>query len=271
MIPPNRKSQISNLSEFIANQFSSENKTLLLDIAREETIPVHYDDYENAFDGILLYDLNTSLFHIHINTNRGNRAESKRGRFTLAHELGHFFIDEHRLGLKYGKLSPHPSFHSFNRQSLIEEEADYFASCLLLPKNKLERLPLPRNFSFETLRLISNSFQVSILCSLIRFAEIGSHEIFAVISKNNIAEWFVISKDFPHWTFKFKIGNTLPPTTVAGEYFTMVDRKLTSVEDLSADDWFFIPPNDNRAKRKMHEQCFYSDSYGYVVSLLWFD
>jgi Zn-dependent peptidase ImmA (M78 family) len=271
MIQPHRKIQISNLAEFIANQFSLENKTKLLEIAREEIIPVHFDDYENAFDGILLFDPSTTFFHIHINTNRGNWTESKRGHFTLAHEFGHFFIDEHRLGLKYGNLSPHPSFHSLNNQPLIEEEADYFASCLLLPKNIFEKLVLPRKFSFETLRYISDSCQVSILCSLIRFAEIGNHEIFAIISKNNIAKWFVPSHDFPHWKSRFKIGDTLPPTTVAGEYFTMADKKITGVEDLSADDWFLVPENDKRAKRKMHEQCFYSDSYDYVISLLWFD
>lgn len=271
MVQPHRKIQIRSLAEFIANEFSKENKTLLSRIAEEEGIPMHFDAYENAFDGILLYDPNASAFHIHINTDLGNRSESKRGRFTLAHELGHFFIDEHRLGLKYGSLSPHPSLHNLIQKPLIEEEADYFASCLLLPENRLRTLALPRKFSFETLHSISNYCQISILCSLIRFAEIGNHEIFAIISQNNIAKWFVTSKDFPHWKSRFKIGDTLPPTTVAGEYFSTAEKKLTGVEDLFADDWFLVPSNDNRANRRMHEQCFYSDSYGYVISLLWFD
>jgi hypothetical protein len=227
---------------------------------------------------MLLYDTDNSDFHIHINIDNGNRKDSKRGRFTLAHELGHFFLDEHRLGLKYGLLEPHASFHNINQKSLIEEEADYFASCLLMPKDKFrshsseyKRQSGSRDFSLNTLLNLSENFQASILSTLIRFGEVGTHEIFAVISKDNIAKWFVKSTDFPNWKFKFRIGESVPRTTVAGEYYTMQDRKFTGIEPLDVDDWFNPPANDNRKNRQMYEQCFYSDSYGYVISLMWFD
>lgn len=271
MILPRRKAQISKLSEFIASEFSDGNQTMLAEIADFEDVPVHYDNYEDAFDGMLLYGINSMDFHIHINIDKGNRLNSKRGRFTLAHELGHFFIDEHRLGLKYGLLEPHASFHNLDQKSLIEKEADYFAGCLLMPSIKFRNQQLPKKFSFDTLHKLSEAFHVSILSTLIRFGEIGSHEIFAVISEANSAKWFVISDDFPKWKFKFKIGDKIPPTTVAGEFYTIKDRKLTGIEKLSANDWFNPPMDDNRAKRQMYEQCFYSDSYGYVISLLWFD
>jgi hypothetical protein len=105
---------------------------------------------------------------------------------------------------------------------------------------------------------------------LIRFGEVGTHEIFAVVSENNIALWFVKSIDFPNWKFKFKIGDKIPPSTVAGEYFRMKDRKFTDIELLDPDDWFNPPEEDHRADRQMYEQCYYSDSYGYVISLMWF-
>lgn len=76
---------------------------------------------------------------------------------------------------------------------------------------------------------------------------------------------------FPNWIWKFKIGESVPQTTVAGEYWNLEDRKFTTVEKLDAEDWFKPLPDDNRADRQMYEQCFYSDSYGYAVSLLWFD
>jgi Zn-dependent peptidase ImmA (M78 family) len=200
MIPPHRKTQISKLAEYIANEFSNRNLTLLNEIAKFEDVPLHFDNYENAFDGMLLYDTDNSDFHIHINIDNGNRQDSKRGRFTLAHELGHYFLDEHRLGLKYGLLEPHASFHNINQKSSIEEEADYFASCLLMPRDKFrnhsseyKRQSGSKNFSLNTLLNLSESFQASILSTLIRFGEVGTHEIFAVISKDNIAKWFVKS------------------------------------------------------------------------------
>jgi hypothetical protein len=128
MILPHRKTRINKLAEDIAYEFSNKNLTLIHEIAKFEDVPIHYDNYENAFDGMLLYDTDSSDFHIHINIDNGNRKDSKRGRFTLAHELGHLFLDEHRLGLKYGLLEPHGSFHNINQKTLIEEEADYFAS-----------------------------------------------------------------------------------------------------------------------------------------------
>ena len=86
-----------------------------------------------------------------------------------------------------------------------------------------------------------------------------------------MAKWFVKSTDFPNWKFKFKIGDKIPQTTVAGEYFTLEDRKLTGIELLNAEDWFIPPKDDHRADRQMYEQCFYSESYGYIISLMWFD
>ena len=278
MIPLHRKTQISKLAEYIANEFSDRNLTLLNKIAKFEDVPLHFDNYENAFDGMLLYDTDSNDFHIHINIDNGNRQDSKRGRFTLAHELGHFFLDEHRLGLKYGLLEPHASFHNINQKSIIEEEADYFASCLLMPRGKFrnhsvecKRQSGNKKFSLDTLLNLSESFQTSILSTLIRFGEVGTHEIFAVISKGNIAKWFVKSTDFPNWKFKFKIGESVPLTTVAGEYYNLENRKFTSIQLLDADDWFYPPVDDHRADRQMYEQCFYSDSYGFVVSLMWFD
>lgn len=278
MIPPNRKTQISKLAEHVANEFSNRNLTLLDEIARFEDVPLHFDNYEDAFDGMLLYDTGSNDFHIHVNIDNGNGQNSKRGRFTLAHELGHFFLDEHRLGLKYGLLEPHASFHNINQKSLIEEEADYFASCLLMPSNKFKNHSIDykrqsgnRKFSLDTLLNLSESFQTSVLSTLIRFGEVGTHEIFAVISKDNVAKWYVKSADFPNWKFKFKIGEQIPQTTVAGEYYNLPERKFTSIEQLDANDWFNPPAEDYRANRQMYEQCFYSDSYGYVVSLLWFD
>jgi Zn-dependent peptidase ImmA (M78 family) len=276
MIQAARKIQISKLAEYVANEFSYKNLTLLDEIAKYENVPIHYDNYEDAFDGMLLYDTDNKDFHIHINIDNGNKQNSKRGRFTVAHELGHFFLDEHRLGLKYGYLEPHASFHNINQKSAIELEANYFASCLLMPKDKFKNFAAEyrgltgnKKFSLDTILGLSNSFQTSVSSTLIRFGEVGTHEIFAVFSENNIAKWFVKSNDFPNWNFKFKIGNTIPQMTVAGEYFTNENRKYTGIELVSANDWFYTPSNDNRAYRQMFEQCYYSDSY--VISLMWFD
>ena len=61
-------------------------------IVQDELLNVFYDDYgDDTFDGLTIFEPSTDEFYIHINTARGNRRGSAKGRFTLAHELGHYF------------------------------------------------------------------------------------------------------------------------------------------------------------------------------------
>lgn len=266
MMTPQRMKSLCSFAEFVAADFSNGNRTALAEIISYEDLGCYFDNYEDAFDGMLCYD--SGQFHIHINIDNGNREGSKRGRFTVAHELAHFFINEHRLGLKYGILKPHASFHNISHRSIIETEADYFASCLLMPTVKFKNHGI-RKFSLDTILHLSDSFQSSVLATIIRFAEIGTHSIFAVVSRNGVTQWFTRSYDFPYWPLQFKIGDPVSSTTIAAEYFSTNAIKYNEPQLVNVDDWF-RPGDDNRANREMFEQCYYSDSYNYVLSILWF-
>lgn len=52
-----------------------------------------------------------------------------------------------------------------------------------------------------------------------------------------------------------------------GEYFTKHNAKYTGIEDVDPDSWFI----EHESQTQMHEQCYYSESYGYVISIIWFD
>lgn len=266
MITALRKKIINDLANTISSNYFDKSLTDLEAIAADEEVSYYYDHYENSFDGMLVYD--QQRFHVHINKDRGNTKHSKRGRFSFAHELGHYFIDEHRIGLKKGLLKPHGSIHVAGQKELIEIEADYFAGCLLMPDYRFRKPSNRVKFSLATILNLSEEFQTSVLATVLRFAEIGTHSIMAVVSENNIIKWYAISDDFPRWAFKFKVGNQLPPSTVAGEFFIKRDSKYTGVEDVDPEDWFY--PTWLQ-KTKMHEQCYYSNAYGYVISIIWFD
>ncbi|WP_257670491.1 ImmA/IrrE family metallo-endopeptidase [Parapedobacter tibetensis] len=217
---------------------------------------------------MLVYDDNE--FHIHINQDRGNDLHTNRGRFSLSHELAHYYINEHRIGLQSGLLEPHASFTDGGNNDPIELEADYFAGCLLMPFKKLYYFDTVKKFSLEKIKAISESFKVSLLAAVIRYCQTCTQELMFVVSRNNTVEWYDRNDHFPKWPFRFKVKGSLPPTTVAGEFFTKTDAKFTTVEEIEPNDWFYPFPNDHRANRKMNEQCFYSDGFGYVISLLWF-
>lgn len=125
----------SALAESIASLYSL--PIPLDEIAEDEGIIVIYDNYgQNTFDGMTWYVPEQDIFYMHINTERGNTRNSRKGRFTLAHELGHYFIDHHRQALECGKMQPH--IHRYNpfgqnEDWAIEREADEFAAQLLMP------------------------------------------------------------------------------------------------------------------------------------------
>ncbi|HKK44206.1 MAG TPA: ImmA/IrrE family metallo-endopeptidase [Balneolaceae bacterium] len=266
-INPKTKQLIYKHTKSLAEEFHEGNATDLLKIIEDEELNLHIDDYEDHFDGMLVWD--QPQFHIHLNETKGNLPTTKRGRFTLAHELGHYFIEPHRQGLKRGLLSPHPSNLSLIHSERIEKEADKFAASLLMPRKRLRDFTGGREFSFEIIKQISNEFQVSLTSAVIRFAEIGTHEILAVFSSENQVKWFCKSDDFPYLKFKFEVGGELPPTTVAGEFYRKSGSKYTGVELVEIEDWFYL--REGAPEYQMHEQCFYSDIYEFTISLIWFE
>ncbi|UYQ92851.1 ImmA/IrrE family metallo-endopeptidase [Chitinophaga horti] len=253
------------ISKYLAYRYCNNVSTNLLEICEEEALHIISDDYKEYFDGMLVWD--SSDFHIHLNTAKGNLPSTKRGRFTLAHELGHYFIDAHRESLKSGTLPSHPSHQSLIHNTLMERQADHFAACLLMPEERLRAMTGGRKFSLDIIKELSKSFDVSLTAALLRFLEVGTHDIMIVFSQDNIVKWTKRSDRFPKLANKFKIGGALPPTSVAGESFLKMDAKYTTVEPVSLDDWF-----EDRGWNPgpMFEQCFYSDLYNYAISMVWF-
>lgn len=99
-------------------------------IATNEGIAFRYAPFPEEFDGILLHE--AGRFFIVCN-DRVSARGSPRSRFTFAHELGHYFLADHRRALVAGDWPTHYSRVEFRSESPVEMEADLFASNLLLP------------------------------------------------------------------------------------------------------------------------------------------
>lgn len=225
------KTLIKELAEFIALEHNPI-VTPLHAIAEEENVPIFYDNYENAFDGLLIHDMG---FYIHLNTARGNRQDTPRGRFTLAHELGHYFIDNHRIGLQRGLLHPHGSLNHRNSHQKIEREADYFASCLLMPEERFTKDCFKRKFQFSIIEELAKKYNVSLTACAIRFADIGNHPIMVVYCEDNKVIWKWNSEDFPYKNLVN--NNNVPEDTLVGEYFK-ANKGEKRTDQLWAGDWF---------------------------------
>nr|WP_294795560.1 ImmA/IrrE family metallo-endopeptidase [uncultured Mucilaginibacter sp.] len=266
LITPKIKTETLKLTKYLSDQFHQKNETDLTAICRDEGIKIIVDNYKHYFDGMLVWD--GHAFNIHLNSAKGNILSSARGRFSLAHELGHYFLEAHNYLIRNGEIKPHPSNIALFHQDKIETEADYFASCLLMPKERLRNFTGGRKYSLDIVKELSESFKVSLTAALIRFAEVGTHEIMVVFCEKNTIKWFCKSKDFPMLSHNFKVGAPPPSTSVLGESFLKSDAQYTSVQSIDLEDWFF--DRKGAPTSQLYEQCFYSDFYGYAISLVWF-
>lgn len=134
------------------------------------------NDYGDCFDGML--ECQNRRFHIYVN-NRGRRigSEYPRTRFTLAHELGHYAIAEHRNALLRG-LAPHQSLcDQPNPSAYVELEADYFASQLLTPPELFEEELGNRGNSLVDVIDLANAFKASIQSTAKRIAESSDEQV----------------------------------------------------------------------------------------------
>jgi Zn-dependent peptidase ImmA (M78 family) len=257
-----RKQEIAELAESIAKSYLKYNILEPEQIAVDEGITYSRNDYGKSFDGLLEH--HSGRFHIYINECRVGSKEVPRARHTFAHELGHYFIDEHRNSLKSGKTPSHPSFNGLKAKNIVEREADYFASCLLMPSVNFTRFCLRQPLDNLLLEKLAKTFNASISSVIFRYFELNLFPMLIVLSKNGIIEWKMVSEDFRYKYLPKKQGE-VPPTSVAGEYFSL-GKKPATQQIVFAYDW--CKDFNVGIKEQLWEKCYYL-SETKVMSVIW--
>jgi Zn-dependent peptidase ImmA (M78 family) len=262
-ISRNRKQELSDLAEFIALDYCSCGIISPEIIADKIGITYSYGNYGNCFDGLLEYD---GGFHIYLNTHDNLSPDNSRVRFSFAHELGHYFIDEHRNALKKGK-SLHKSFNQYLQRNIVEKEADHFASSLLMPQQFFITDIGNKKFSIDILNTLKDKYKVSLTACALRFLEIDKYPIMLVYAENNQVKWKFCSKDFRYkW---LQNGKLVPRDTVMGEYFNLNNTEnIKKTETVWANDWFRYV-KDDALQEKFYEYCVTHKNA--ALSILWED
>lgn len=255
---------LSELAEYISNYYFTKSAINPEIIADEYNISYSYGNYKDSFDGLI--ECVNKKFHIYINIDRLVHPYTERARFTFAHELGHFFIDEQRNALLLGLSPSHSCFTDYSSKNYVERQADYFASCLLLPQEKFINDCFKRKFNFQILSELSKKYQVSLTATALRFVNIGNHPIIVIYSVNGKIIWYQYSNDFPYWSLRHgKIK--VPEDTVAGDYFNNgIIQNTTQV--VYAIDWF-SNVFESHTNRKFYEHCIFNSNS--VLSIIWED
>lgn len=142
-------------------------------IIRTKDLLLVYGRYGNAFDGLLRH--RNDQFTVFCNLERVEGERTHRARFTLAHELGHYFITSHRNALRNGQAPEHPSFCEYESKLFVEQQADCFASNLLLPRDRftMAAQKFGPSGGLRTVLSLAQRFNTSVTSTAIRYASLA--------------------------------------------------------------------------------------------------
>lgn len=256
------------IAEEIASHYSI--PVFLNEIADYEGLHVIYDDYgHDTFDGMTWYVPDQDEFFIHINTARGNTIGSRKGRFTLAHELGHYFIDHHRVALESGKMKPH--LHCYdpfgkNEEWSIEREADEFAATLLMPLSQFEEDIRGMAFSGDLIQHLADKYQVSFSACALRYMRMNLIPIMLVYAEAGKVKWQMKSDSFPFWRLRYGTSK-VPENTVMGDYFYKKDSTCCRQSEIVFAADCFHTQSEDENNLQFYEYCIPFEKYAF--SMFW--
>lgn len=168
--------------------------------------------------------------------------------FTVAHEIGHYYIDDHALALLVA--GKHFSRFYSAPKDRFELEADIFASEFLMPRELIEGIIQGSEGGLATIKNLAEQCESSLLASAIRYADVTEEKVAVIVSRQGTVEYMTASTAFRRmsngaWLHR---GDPLPADTASRRLASMRDwvRSGCTVEEASQlRDWFSNAPCRN--------------------------
>jgi hypothetical protein len=164
-----------------------------LALARLEDIRLAPGRYGGCFEGRIEYRGDTAGGRVLIfyEEEAPPRRPASRVRFSVAHELGHYFLPPHRQYLFSGHWHGRHAAFLLNRR--LEREANYFAGALLMPRERFIECARRRSGGLCTLRdlayLAGHVFQTSLTSTAIRYMSFAPKELATFATRSEPGGW----------------------------------------------------------------------------------
>lgn len=132
--------------------------------------------------------------------------------FTIAHELGHYFLDGHVDALFKDGAPCHYSKSGYVSNDLHEKEADLFASELLMPE-KLFKAAINRGgIGFALIKRLAEVGKTSLVATAIRCCKLGEDPLAVILSGGDEIEWCFMTDSFRecHGVYQLPKKSPLP-------------------------------------------------------------
>ena len=231
-------------------------------------------------EGKILFDGTMGIITVNSNFKDHNQK-----RFTISHEMGHFFNEKaltppnllpnrDRLFSKGEELNRvvfyrcgFESFYGKERNSIRESNANDFAAELLMHELWFVEKVKGKKLNAELLKDTAAFFNVSLSATAIRYTEIGHYPCAVVMTTNGVTKWKSISEKF---SYQFlRVGNKVSELSYTFDYYKG-DKFPEGGDDIPAEAWF---PEDfglrKRRDARIWELVFPFPKHSSALVMLW--
>jgi hypothetical protein len=191
-------------------------------------------------------------------------------RFTVAHELGHYFLPGHPEHLFPNGDGLHRSKSGFVSHDRYERQADAFASALLMPE-KLFAAVDQAGQGFGAVETLASRCKTSITATAIRLATYTDEAVAVIVSSESRVEYCFLSerlKDLKGLQW-LKKGDLLAPRSATAAFNrdpSNISQWRRDEGSISLDEWF-----DGAPPVEMNEDVVGLGSYGKTLTVLFTD
>ena len=189
-------------------------------------------------------------------------------RFSVAHELGHYFLPGHPESLFPNGDGIHHSRSGFISSDQYERQADKFATALLMPKAFFMAALRKAGEGFAAIQALAETCRTSITATAIRFVEFAENPVAVILSTNTRVEACFLSEELKgirdlEWLRK---GALIPPRS-ATAYFNRDPNNVSQGRQTDGStmlhEWFGSAP-----QIEMQEDVVGLGSYGKTLTVL---
>lgn len=190
-----------------------------------------------------------------------------RKRFTVAHELGHYFLEGHPEKL-FANGEVHASKSGFISRDPLELEADHFASGLLMPTKLFIPAMERAGKGFRAIEKLADKFGTSLTATAIRYAESSEYPVAVVVSDRDRVAFCAMSECIRtykglDWLSKGSVIGRATETYKFNQDSANIAACLRSNAWTNLDEWF-----DGAPSLEMKEDVAGLGGYGKTLTVL---
>lgn len=164
-------------------------------------------------------------------------------RFSVAHELGHYFLEGHPDKIFNGD-GLHESYAGFASSDECELEADHFASGLLMPSFLFKDAIAKSKDGLEGIKAIADKCDTSLTATAIRYVQYTDCSAAIVMSSGKFVDYCFMSDSLKAWNKELEWiakGSLVPDSVLTHEFNSdpdNVQKGISKSSSIDIVDWF---------------------------------